>query len=113
MALSGRRIFLYSSRGTGAVLSRPAQVVILALILALLASAGLAGAQEAPKTPGGPGFDADKHFTIVKIEPDPLQEEVKVFFSQPLLLDSLRSNLRLLPRVKIDWQRTTMTPEGS
>jgi hypothetical protein len=46
------------------------------------------------------------------VEPDAAREEVRVFFSQRLNIDSLRSNLRLLPRVKIDWERTTMSPEG-
>jgi uncharacterized protein YfaS (alpha-2-macroglobulin family) len=82
--------------------------------LGLLPTAGLAGAQEASKAIGPPisAFDAKKHFTIVKVEPDAVKEEVRVFFSHPLDLDSLRSNFRLLPRVKIDWQRTTMSPEG-
>ena len=112
MALSGRRTFPYSSRGAGAVLSRPAQVVILALILALLASAALAAAQETPKSTAAAGLDLNKHFTILKIEPDPAAEEVRIFFSQPLLLENLQGNLRLLPRVKIDWDRTKVDSKG-
>ncbi|MFZ5449785.1 MAG: alpha-2-macroglobulin family protein [Thermodesulfobacteriota bacterium] len=69
-------------------------------------------AHPAPKAPAASGFDAAKHFTIVKVEPDAMKEEVRVYFSQAPDLDVLRSNLRLLPRVKIDWQRTTMSPEG-
>ena len=86
--------------------------LIWAAALGWLAAAGLAGAQTAPQTPGASGFDAAKHFTILKVEPNAMQEEVKVFFSQPLDKDSLRGNLRLLPRIKLDWQRITMSPEG-
>ncbi|MHB9072301.1 MAG: alpha-2-macroglobulin family protein [Desulfobaccales bacterium] len=89
-------------------------LLIWGLALLLLAAAGPAGAQQSSKAPSAPGsaFDAKKHFTIVKVEPDAMKEEVRVFFSQPLDLDSVRSNLRLLPRVKVDWPRTTMSPQG-
>jgi uncharacterized protein YfaS (alpha-2-macroglobulin family) len=112
MAVSGRRTFSQSSRGAGAVARQLAHVLILAVTLALLASATLAVAQETPKSTAAAGFDPNKHFTIAKIEPDPGKEEVRVFFSQPLLLENLQGNLRLLPRIKIDWNRTTMDPKG-
>jgi uncharacterized protein YfaS (alpha-2-macroglobulin family) len=86
--------------------------LIWSAALGLLVAAGLAGAQATPRAPRAPEFDATKHFTIVKVEPNAMQEEVKVFFSQPLDLDSLRGNLRLLPRIKLDWQRITMSPQG-
>ena len=82
------------------------------MALAWLAAGGPAAAQERPKSTAKDGFDPKKHFTIVKIEPDPGQEVVRIFFSQPLLLESLRGNLRLLPRVRIDWNRTTLDPKG-
>jgi uncharacterized protein YfaS (alpha-2-macroglobulin family) len=71
-----------------------------------LGSFGQTWAQPAPT------FDAKKHFTILRIQPDSRQEEVKVYFSQPVSLGSLRGNLRLLPRIKLDWHRITMSPEG-
>ncbi|MDO9531630.1 MAG: alpha-2-macroglobulin family protein, partial [Deltaproteobacteria bacterium] len=37
---------------------------------------------------------------------------VRVFFSQPLLLENLQGNLRLLPRVKVDWNRTKLDSKG-
>jgi uncharacterized protein YfaS (alpha-2-macroglobulin family) len=94
------------------LLRRLALCLIAAAVLGLGAAAGLARAQKAPPAPGATGFDAKKHFTIIKIAPDAVQEEVKVYFSQPLDLDSLRGNLRLLPRIKLDWRRMTMSPQG-
>ena len=110
MALSGKRAFSQSSRGAGAIARQLAHLVIWGIVLAWLAATGLAAAQERPKAASG--FDPKKHFTIVKIEPDPAKEEVRVFFSQPPLLESLQGNLRLLPRVRIDWNRTTLDDKG-
>ena len=112
MALSGRRGFSQSSRGAGVFARQLAYVLILAVALALSAAAALSAAQETPKSTAAAGFDAKNHVTIVKIEPDPGAEEVRVFFSQPLGLESLQGNLRLLPRIKIDWNRTTLDPKG-
>jgi len=86
--------------------------LIWAAALILLAAAVPAGSQDRGKSKPAPGYDPQKHFTIVKIEPDPGKEEVKIFFSQPVVLESLRGNLRLLPRVKIAWNRTVMSPDG-
>ena len=61
----------------------------------------------APATP-----PADKQFTIVKIEPDAKNEEVRIFFSKPVPLEGLRGNLRLLPLSKIDWRNSTMDQAG-
>jgi len=67
-----------------------------------------AGSGKAPALP----FNAQKNFTIQKIVPDSSQEEVKIFFSAPVPIEALRSGLRLLPRIKVDWDRTTVSPEG-
>ena len=112
MALSGRRAFSQSPRGAGAIARQLAYLLIFGVALACLAAAGLAAAQERPKSATKDGFDPKNHFTIVKIEPDAAQEVVRIFFSQPVVLESLRGNLRLLPRVKIDWNRTTLDPKG-
>ena len=106
------RMFPHSSRGAGAFARRLVYVVIFGMALAWLAAAGLAGAQERPKSTPTEGFDPKNHFTILKIEPDPGAEEVRIFFSQPLLLENLQGNLRLLPRVKIDWNRTKLDHRG-
>ncbi|MCK9375043.1 MAG: MG2 domain-containing protein [Syntrophobacterales bacterium] len=108
-------ITVENTRRTGALAPRLAVLLIWALALGLLAPAGLLAAQERVKSPPGaaaPGFDPKKHFTIEKIEPDAAQEELRIRFSQPLDPDLLRGNLRLLPRVKIDWNRTTTNPQG-
>ena len=111
MGLSSQ-MFPPSSRGAGAVARQLALLLIMALALAWSGALGPAAAQERPKSTAKDGFDPKKHFTIVKIEPDPAQEEVRIYFSQPLLVESLRGNLRLLPRVKIDWNRTTFDAKG-
>ena len=111
MSLSSR-MFPQSSRGAGAGSRQLVHWLILGVVLALLAAASPATAQERAKSTAKGGFNPKQHFTIVKIEPDPAAEEVRVFFSQPLLLENLQGNLRLLPRVKIDWNRTKIDSKG-
>ncbi len=111
MGLSSK-MFPQSSRGAGAVTRQLALLLIMVLALAWAGAIGAAAAQERPKSAAKPGFDPKQHFTIVKIAPDPGKEVVKISFSQPLLVESLRGNLRLLPRVKIDWNRTTLDSKG-
>ena len=78
-----------SSRGVGAVSRHLALLLILVLALAWSGTIGPVVAQERPKATAADGFDAKKHFTIAKIEPDPGQEVVRVFFSQPVMLEDL------------------------
>lgn len=66
----------------------------------------------AARTMGASAFNPEKHFTINKIEPVAEQEEVKIFFSQPVPLEVLQAYLRLLPRVKLDWNRSKVNPDG-
>jgi hypothetical protein len=54
----------------------------------------------------------DRQFTIAKIEPDAKKEEVHLYFSKPVPLEGLRTNLRLLPLVKLDWRHSTMDTAG-
>jgi uncharacterized protein YfaS (alpha-2-macroglobulin family) len=61
---------------------------------------------------GAPAFNPQKNFTIQKIEPDSLREEVRIFFSAPVPGEALRYGLRLLPRIKVDWDRSTVSPQG-
>jgi alpha-2-macroglobulin len=88
-------------------------VIVVGLLIALLA-AGLwsypqpAAAGTAPTS----AFIPQKHFTITKIEPDAAREEVKIFFSQPVPLEVLQGSLRLLPRVKLEWNRSRVSPDG-
>lgn len=59
-----------------------------------------------------PAFDPQREFTILRIEPDVAREEVRFAFSHPLPREVLEAHLRFLPRVKIDWQATTLSPQG-
>ncbi len=96
----------------------PGRLSCLLLGLALagfcLGSFGMAN-QAAGAPPGKTAalaFDPQKNFTIQKIVPDSAQGEVKIFFTTPIALDVIRANLRLLPRIKVDWDLTTMSPQG-
>ena len=83
------------------------------LVLAAVILAWWSGLQPSPaRTAPGPGFDAQQHFTITKIEPHAGREEVNIFFSQPVPLDILRAYLGLLPRVKLDWHRSRVSSSG-
>jgi len=120
MAFSSKKLVPHSSQvapaggrpGQGRLARRLAVFLIWGAALGFLAAAALAGTQDRARSSPAAGYDAKKHFTIVKIEPDAGKEEVRIFFSQPVALDSLRSNLRLLPRVKIAWNRTILSPDG-
>ncbi len=79
------------------------------LVMVLLLGAYPAAAQVAGQAPG---FNPEKQFTIVKIEPDAGKEEVRVIFSQPLPLEVIRPKLQLVPPVKINWEKSTVTDEG-
>ena len=68
MALSGKRLFAHVSRGR--VAGRLAVVVIVGLALGWLATAGPFGSQGRAQASAATGPDAQKHFTIVKVEPD-------------------------------------------
>lgn len=85
-------------------------------LLGLLLAAGLAGLWSCPRlhaTPTPPSaFNPEKNFTITNIEPRAAQEEVRITFSQPVPLDILQAYLTLLPRVKLDWSRSKVSPEG-
>ncbi|MDO9533617.1 MAG: hypothetical protein Q7O12_16020, partial [Deltaproteobacteria bacterium] len=73
MSLSSKML-PQSSRGAGA--RHLVHWLILGVVLALLAAAGMAAAQEQPKSSAKDGFNPKQHFTIVKIEPDAGAEEV-------------------------------------
>ena len=83
-----------------------------ALVLLVLAGAWAGKSWSKPEAAAKAAFDPAKHFTIEKIEPDPAKEEIRVFFSHPLPLGFLQQHLRLLPRSKVDWNRSTITDGG-
>ena len=69
-------------------------------------------AAAAPKPPPAAAFNPEKNFTITKIEPVAAKEEVRIHFSQPVPIEILQSYLRFLPRLKVDWSQSSVTPEG-
>ncbi len=79
------------------------------LVMLMLLGAYQVAAQEAGKTTG---FNPEKQFTIVQIEPDAVKEEVRVVFSQPIPLEVIKPKLRLVPPVKINWENSKMSEEG-
>jgi uncharacterized protein YfaS (alpha-2-macroglobulin family) len=81
------------------------------LFLLVVAAALWSCPQPAAAAPAS-AFNPEKHFTITKIEPVAAQEEVKISFSQPVPLEVLQAYLRILPRVKLDWSRSQVSPEG-
>ena len=83
-----------------------------ALTLLLLTGVWTGASWSKPQAPAKAAFDPGAHFTIQKIEPDPAKEEIRVFFTQAVPLGFLRQHLRLLPRSKVDWTRSTMTEAG-
>ncbi|MBI4644439.1 MAG: hypothetical protein HY743_12110 [Deltaproteobacteria bacterium] len=85
---------------------------LAALALLLLAGAWAGKSWSKPEATPKAQFDPAKHFTIQKIEPDPAKEDIRVVFSQPLPLGFLRQHLRLLPRSKVDWTRSSITDAG-
>lgn len=80
-------------------------------LAALLLSPGRTAAGPPPGK-GAAAFNPQKNFTIQKIVPDADKEEVQVFFSTPIPMEVLRGNLRLLPRIKVEWDRCTVSPQG-
>uniref|UniRef100_A0A7C5ALP2 Alpha-2-macroglobulin family protein n=1 Tax=Desulfobacca acetoxidans TaxID=60893 RepID=A0A7C5ALP2_9BACT len=86
--------------------------VLLAVVL--LALNGLAEAGQIASSPKSTGvvFNPQKNFTITKIQPDAARWEVKIFFSHPVPLDLLTANLQILPRIKLDWRQSEISPEG-
>jgi hypothetical protein len=85
----------------------------LVWFLFVVVMAGLWSCPQPAAAPAPPSaFNPEKHFTITKIEPVAAKEEVKITFSQPVPFEILQTYLRLLPRVKLDWSRSKVSPEG-
>ncbi len=86
-------------------------LVWAALASLLLAGAWSGAALSAPPAAAKAALDPAKHFTIIKIEPDPAKEEVRISFNHPVTLGFLRQHLRLLPRSKVDWSNSLMSED--
>lgn len=87
-----------------------------ALELGLLVSPGESQSRRPARAPEGHPAAApappERQFTIAKIEPDAKNEVVQITFSKPVPIEGLRGNLRLLPLVKLDWDKSAMSPAG-
>ncbi|MBM4288888.1 MAG: hypothetical protein FJ135_12250, partial [Deltaproteobacteria bacterium] len=80
----------------------------------LLALTVLLGVYPGQAEESGPPakINPEKNFTIVRIEPDAVKEEVRVIFSHPIPLEVIKPRLRFLPPVKIDWDKSSMSQDG-
>ncbi len=87
-------------------------VALVGIFLGLAGPADLGAGETRPEKRTAASFNPQKHFTIRKILPDPEKEAVKIIFSAPVPVEMLRGNLRLLPRIKLDWDSSSMTPAG-
>ena len=109
-ASGGLKIKLFGVRGF--FILQPS-LSIMAFLLLVLAIGTLASPQPVGAGPAAAAaFNPEKQFTITKIEPYAAKEEVKIYFSQPVPLEVLQTAVRFLPRVKLDWLGSKMSPEG-
>lgn len=90
----------------------PRRGIITMLLVAWAAAAWLSPSPTAAGPAPPSAFNPQKNFTITKIEPNAAQEAVRLFFSQPVPLEVLQSSLRFLPRVKVDWRKSKVSPDG-
>ncbi len=85
---------------------------LIGFLLVMVAAGLWSCPQPTAAPPPASAFNPEKHFTITKIEPLAAKEEVRITFSQPVPLEVLQAYLRLLPRVKLDWSRSKVSPDG-
>lgn len=83
-------------------------VVVWMLIVGGPAVAGTPPARQA----GSPGFDPEREFTLLAVEPDAAKGEVRLIFSHPVPKEVLQAHLKFLPRLKVDWGESRLSPEG-
>jgi uncharacterized protein YfaS (alpha-2-macroglobulin family) len=57
-------------------------------------------------------YNPKKNFTIQTIIPNPGKEVVIIVFSEPVPKEILQGNLRFLPRIKLNWDASSMSPQG-
>ena len=85
---------------------RPGVIAWPVFLISLLLLGSPAGSSQAL------AFDPVRDFTITQIEPDAAREEVRLVFSQPVSLEALRPRLRLVPPVKIHWDKSSVSEAG-
>ncbi|MDI6852259.1 MAG: alpha-2-macroglobulin family protein [Deltaproteobacteria bacterium] len=86
-------------------------LALLGLILSLSGSTASGAGPVRPEKDAA-AYNPEKNFTIKEVIPSPEKEVVKIIFSAPVPLEMIRGNLRFLPRLKLDWDGSTMSPEG-
>jgi hypothetical protein len=87
-------------------------VALVSISLGFLGPSAYGAHQAPPEKHAASSYHPQKHFTIAKILPDPEQEVVKIVFSVPVPVELVRGNLRFLPGIKLDWDSSTMSPQG-
>lgn len=87
--------------------------IALGIMMWMLAVGGQVAAGERPPRPAGsPGFNPEREFTVQAIEPDAAKGEVRLIFSHPVPKEVLQAHLKFLPRLKVDWEESRLSPEG-
>ncbi len=87
--------------------------ITLGVLVWMLAVGGQGAAGERPVgQAGAPGFDPEREFTLVAIEPEAAKGEVRLVFSHPVPKEVLQAHLKFLPRLKVDWGESRLSPGG-
>jgi alpha-2-macroglobulin len=87
-------------------------VLVGLLILSLMGLTAYGAGKVKTEKGASPSFNPKQHFTIQQIIPNAEKEEVRIVFSAPVPKELLQTYLRFLPRIKLDWDSSTMSPEG-
>ena len=87
-------------------------VALAGLVLSLLGLTAYGADKVRPEKNAVSTYNSKKHFTIKEILPDPENEAVKIVFSDPTPVEILQGTLRFLPQVKLNWDGSTMSPQG-
>jgi uncharacterized protein YfaS (alpha-2-macroglobulin family) len=87
-------------------------VMLAGLIWSLMGLTAVGAGKTQSGKAGAAAYNPNKNFTIQEIIPDPKNEVVKIVFSVPVPIEMLRGNLHFLPRIKLDWDGSTMSPQG-
>jgi len=82
------------------------------LLLLTVAVGPLAAGEKPEKEAWSTAFDPAREFTLLRIEPDAVREEVRLVFSHPVPREVLQAHLKFLPRLKVDWDASRLSPEG-
>jgi uncharacterized protein YfaS (alpha-2-macroglobulin family) len=82
------------------------------MVVWILAVGGAPAGERPARPPGSPAFDPQREFTLLAVEPDVAQGEVRLVFSHPVPKEVLQAHLKFLPRLKVDWAASRLSPDG-